>query len=223
VRRPLLKARMKTVFIALAAAAAAAAAWFGWFQFGPGSTSGSEPRMQYSGISIEQPSEESGLLAVADYAPPESSQKPGGGPIILVSDVEDDTGYLVIDAVTGEVIVDEIGPRRRKAADDLIASVRLETTGEAVWPLADVAPPSNRMTHGNISYVEPDPSSGIFVLRQEGDGIGVSGVALFIHNGRSRMLVDGATRTIDDSRVLEADREAFERFAETVEVAESVP
>lgn len=224
-----MKAKKRIAVVIISLAAAAVAAWFGWFQFGPGSTSGSEPRLHYGGISISRPPEESGLAATADYAPPESSEKPGGGPVIVVSSLEQTRSppeYLVIDATTGEVLVDEIGSDHRAAADDVIDSMRQEDSPAPVWPIADVAPTGSRMVHGTISYTQPDPSSGIFALPQEVDWVGGNGVALFVHNGKSRMLVDGTTGTIDKSRVVGADREAFDRFAETVTVArqdETVP
>jgi hypothetical protein len=213
-----MKPKKRTAFIIVALAIAAGTAWFGWFQFGPGSTSGSEPRLRYGSISIAQPSERSGLHAAADYAPPESSEKPGGGPVIVVSGIEPDAGYLLIDATTGEVLVDQIDAAHRASGDDVIHSIRSETAPEGVWPIADVPPPTNRMTHGNISYVQPDANSGIFVLLEEGDGPEGGGFGLFIHNGKSRMTVDGVTGNIDTTLVGADDKEAFERLADSVRV-----
>lgn len=191
--------------------------WLGWSQFGPGTTEGTQPRLRYVDISIAQPSEESGLLAYADYAPPESIEKPGGGPVIVLSDRGSDA-YLVIDARTGEVLVDKFGPEQRTVVNDLIASVREENRSEGPWPLGGAAPLSSRLTRGNIDYIQPDASSGIFVLPGSADGPDGGGTFLFIHNGRSRMTVDGTTGEINMDLVLPEDRDAFERLAASVTV-----
>ena len=189
--------------------------WLVWSQFGPGTTEGTQPRLRYVNISIAQPSGGSGLLVRADYAPPESIEKPGGGPVVVLSDRESDA-YLVIDARTGEVLVDKFGPEQRAVVNDLIASVRVETRSAGPWPLGDVAPIGSRLTHGNIDYIQPDAGSGIFVLPGTGDGPNGSGTFLFVHNGRSRMTVDGTTGEINMDLVLPEDRDAFERLAASV-------
>lgn len=174
------------------------AGWFGWTELRPESSESAERRLRYGGLSIALPPDGSNLVARADYAPPESSEKPGGGPVIVVSDAgEARSGYIVIDAVTGEVLVDTISGALRGTADAIIASARREEGPPALWPVADVAPSSPRIEFGNISYIEPDPGSGIFVLPDEWDGLNSSGVGLFVHNGVSRMTVDGSTGSID--------------------------
>lgn len=201
----------------LALAAIGAVGWFGWAQFGSTGTEGAERQLTYKNVSITLPSEDSKLFARADYAPPESVEKPGGGPVIVVTDEsEARSGYMVIDANTGEVLVDTIGGALRDEANALVSSVKQEKAPAGVWPLADVAPPGPRVAFGNISYIEPDPSSGIFVIPAEGDGDGGSGVGLFIHNGESRMLVSGSTGKIDMSLVKPADAEAFDRLAAAI-------
>ena len=173
----------------LAFAAIGVAGWFGWSVFGPESTEGTERELTYRNVSITLPSEDSGR-----------------------------SGYIVIDAATGEVLVDTIGGDLRDKADDVIASIRQDEDDAGVWPLADVPPPDTRTKFGNMSYIEPDPSSGIFVAPQEWDGDNSSGVALFFHNGESRMLIDGNSGKVEVDLVLPRDREAFDRVAAAVRV-----
>lgn len=192
--------------------------WFLWGQFGPDSTEGTARELAFGNVSITLPSDDSGLLARPDYAPPESVDKPGGGPVIVVTDEsEARSGYLVIDANTGEVLVDTIDGALRDEADDVISSVEQQRP-DGVWPLADVAPSGPRITFGNMTYIEPDPSSGIFVVPQEWDGDDTSGVALFIHDGESRMLIDGNSGKVEVDLVLPEDREVFDRVAAAVTV-----
>jgi hypothetical protein len=200
--------------------ALAVATWFGWTAFGSDSAAGQTREFTYRNVSLTLPPEASGLRAVADYAPPESGDKPGGGPVVVVRDVsEARSGYIVIDANTGGVLVDTIAGALRDEADGVLASIR-EPDGQATtWPLADVAPPRGReATWGNITYVQPDAQSGIFVLPVQGGGPGGAGVGLFIHNGVSRMTVDGSTGDIDTSLVLEQDRDVFRRLAAVITV-----
>jgi hypothetical protein len=132
---------------------------------------------------------------------------------------------MVIDANTGEVLLDTIGGALRDEADEVRASLREPQDAARVWPLADVAPPGPEVKYGNITYIEPDPSSGIFILPAHWDGDDSSGAGLFIHNGKSRMAAYVATSEaaltgvkVDMTRVLPDDRAAFERLAATIQV-----
>jgi len=201
-------------------AALGLAAWFGWAAFGPDGTEGAGREFTYRNVSLTLPAEGSDLHARADYAEPGSAEKPGGGPVVVVTDEsEARSGYMVIDANTGDVLLDAIGGVLRDEADDVLASIREPEGDAAIWPLADVEAPRGReVSFGNITYVEPDPRSGIFILRAQGFGTGGSSAGLFIHNGASRMLVDGGTGKMDMSLVLANDSEVFERLAATIRV-----
>jgi hypothetical protein len=124
------------------------------------------------------------------------------------------------------VLVDTIRGALRDAADDVRASIREPEGADAIWPLADVAPPVGRnVTWGVLTYTKPESSSGIFVGTGTWDGIGKSGQDLFIYNGRSRMIAFvtvGETSVsaleFDMTGVLAQDRGAFERLATTIKV-----
>jgi hypothetical protein len=201
-------------------AAVGLAAWFGWAAFGPDATESAAREITYRNVSLTLPPEASELYVTADYAPPESAEKPGGGPVLVIRDESQArSGYMAIDANTGEVLVDSIGGALRDEADEVKESIRESTDSNAVWPVADVAAPRGReVRFGNINYVEPDPRSGIFVLQQEGSGREGAGVGLLIHNGQSRMAVSGLDGNIDMAHVTADDRDAFERLAAAIRV-----
>ncbi len=204
----------------------AASGWLAWAAFGPDSADGGGREFTYRNVSLSLPPEESGLHAVADYAAPEGAEKPGGGPVIVIrDDSEARSGYMVIDADTGKVLLDTIGGALRDEADDVKASIRQPKEDAAVWPLAEKAAVGPQVTWGVFSYVEPDPRSGIFVLPGTWDGPAQSGLQLFIHNGQSRMIVsvaigesDVGELELDMTRVLPADMGAFERLAAAIKV-----
>ena len=189
-------------------------------RLGSGTTEGTPPRFRFANVSIAlppEPSGHSGLIASADYLPPENLAKPAGDPVPIIVLLDVAAGAsLVIDATTGEVRGDDIGAEYRAAADAVVASVRLESPPAEVWPLADVAPAGSRITFSDMSYIQPDAASGIFVVPGEGIGPEGSTTNLFVHNGRSRMIVDASTGEITEDRILPEDREAFERFAASV-------
>lgn len=195
--------------------------WLAWSSFGSDAAEGGQERLRYANISVALPDDDGGdhpaLRVAADYAPPESGDKPGGGPIVVVSYPE--TGkYLVIDALTGLVVSDRMGSEDRAEADATVGSVRVEREPAPAWPVGEVVPSTPRRTHGEVSYIPPDPNSGFFVLPATADGPEGAGTFLFVHNGRSRMTIDGGTGEIDESFVVPQDRVAFERFAASIVV-----
>ncbi len=208
----------RLTFVVFGLTALGAAGWLGWSLFGPATGEGTGERLRYVNISIALPPEDSGLRAHPDYAAPENSEVPGGGPVVVIGGTEPDA-YLLLDALTGEVLVDKIGPTHRDAADAILASVRQEREPPQLWPLAGVAPTGERVTFGRISFIEPDPGSGVYVALGEGDGPQGNETFLFIHNGRSRMTLSESGET-NMALVLAEDREVFQRVASVVVVAE---
>jgi hypothetical protein len=214
-----MKATRTLAITLLGIAALGLAGWVGWAAFGPeGSESGRV--FTYRNVSITLERARSGLHARAVYEPPESAEKPGGGPVIVIEDKPaSPSGYLMVDANTGEVLVDTIGGDLRDEADELRASIREAEGDTAVWPLADVeAPAGPVMTWGNITYVEPDPGSGISIGLMHSDGLGWSSQDLYIHDRMSAMIVSGRTGRFEMRSVRPGDRDAFERLAEVISI-----
>ena len=152
---------------------------------------------------------------------------------------------VIVDATTGKVVHDDVLPAERAAFDAVLATLEVTTTDVAAepggpWPYGSELPDTPRPRWGNISWVDPDPASGISVQPMMGDSIEPqppgSHLAISVSNGRSHIGIDGAGAVFTtgageltlaefiqaDASTLEGihpdDREAFQRFAQAVEL-----
>jgi hypothetical protein len=204
--------------------AAAVVGWFVWNQSLSNTTEGTQSRIHHGNISVIKPPLESGLMVFADYAPPESGDKPGGGPIVLISGLEaglPQESYIIIDAISGDVLRDTISGPARDTADSILASIRIELSPR-VWPIADAPMPTTRVPWGAVTFVQPDPESGFFV--RLGTGFTLDGPGrkfLLVQSGNSKMTVDAETGQVIEENITDTDREGFGRFlsAMTIEPA----
>ena len=96
---------------------------------------------------------------------------------------------------------------------------------DAAWPYGTTLPTTPRQPWGNITYLMPDPASGIAVSFGAGDGPEGGGMFLEIRSDRSIRFIDAETGQIFvDSQgeahdyVDERDREAFDRFTSSIEL-----
>lgn len=148
---------------------------------------------------------------------PESST-----PAIFIESLERDESRLVIDAVTGKVIEDSIGPQDRAAVDQVLQTVTVSPLDRstAPWPYSGQPPSVPREKFGNITFIPPDPAAGICFRVQLGIGpAGTSGASIEVNNGRSVVFIrpdTGAVGWEPDFLVAE-DKAAFDRFLSTVE------
>jgi hypothetical protein len=208
----------RTFAITLSALAALGlAAWLGWSALGPDGSASRERDFNFRNVALTLPPFDSELYVRQYSAPTDSAEKPGGGPVVLVIDRSDaGSGQMVIDAITREVLSDSISGALRDEADDLRDSIRAPTGDNALWPLADIEPPSDdQEMWGGITFVEPDERSGISVV--VGDGVGPF---LTIYNGRSTMWASLSPNftdlELDMTTVLPDDKDAFSRLAATI-------
>ena len=133
---------------------------------------------------------------------------------------------LYVDATTGQVVHDEVRPEDRAEFDAVLATLRFEGPDPPdIWPYSETLPDGVRRRMGDITYVEPDPASGIKVGGMLSDGPQGSAITLIISNGRSKRYIDAETGQVivdDGERVLdqvdEKDREAFDRLTSSIEV-----
>ena len=94
----------------------------------------------------------------------------------------------------------------------------------APWPYADEAPTGERRRWGNITYVNPDPSTGLGVGVATGDGFSSPGPqcsqSVILANWRSIMPINACTGedSPETTNVALEDAEAFQRFLEAVEI-----
>jgi hypothetical protein len=149
---------------------------------------------------------------------------------------------LVIDATTGEILEQSLAVDYRGETRAMVDSVRVVRGTPSVWPYIDG--PHGHTTRGpvllQISYVVPDPSIGIAV---EPNGLQCllqslqpplapdpstdtttstdagSCYTLTVSSARSEMEIEEETGSVVSwSRVAPEDREAFERYASTIEL-----
>jgi hypothetical protein len=131
-----------------------------------------------------------------------------------------------IDAQTGEVLLDTLtagltGDSHAREVESVLDSVRVVTDPPDVWPYVDEPAPAALARSGTISFVSPDPSSGIVIAQVQATCLVGEDCPdlLVVHNGRSQMGIRVDTGEVYAwDHVLPQDREAFERYAASVEV-----
>ncbi len=196
----------------------------GYALFGPGplgvtgNQTGPSDELRYLNVAVKRPSEESGLRMSATMLPPQSAALPGGGPAIVVTDYgTSPPSGIVIDARTGEVVANTLSPEKAEAGQAIIESIRIVSGPAAVWPVADVAPSQGREQWGNISYIPPDPASGILVAEKQEDGAGFATKVVAFWNGVSSVAVLDTGEVVRQYAAAE-DEAAFERLLSEVVV-----
>lgn len=191
-------------------------------------------RYRWASVSIEVPpraspddivvSRDEGLPDI--YSPSPGTRVPGlriFKQVVVGDHIEGSDVY--VDATTGQVVYENVLPEHRAEFEAVLATLRLEGPDPPdVWPYSGT-PPEGRRQLANITYIEPDPASGIAFTYVLSDGPQGSGVTLIISNGRSERRVDAETGQVilkDGEELLgevdERDREAFERFISSVEL-----
>jgi hypothetical protein len=134
---------------------------------------------------------------------------------------------LIIDANTGAVTYpyQTVQPQHQAEVDRILASLRIEgdDVPETAWPYSATPPTTPRLSWGNITFLEPEPASGITIY--VGSSMEEPGnVLLRIQNDRSRRAIDAGGQIFVDSQgqahdyVDERDRAAFDRFTSSIEV-----
>ncbi len=204
-------------FIIAAVALLAVAGGLTYWTLGRGDDS-AEAEVQvvrWVNVTIAVP-ERSGFAAVQGFWGPESDP-----PAIFIRSLENGSSVIVIDAETGKVIVDHIEPEDRTAVDEVLQTVSVSPLDRstAPWPYGSQSPSVPREKWGNITFIQPDPASGIGVTLAVGDGPEGSGHAIQVSNGRSTLSIDADSGLAIDatSSVLPEDKEAFDRFLSTIQ------
>ena len=144
-----------------------------------------------------------------------------------------ETSIVFIDATTGDLVFEDVRPQDREAFDAVLATLRFEGPDPPnIWPYSGSPPEERRQQMGSITYIEPDPASGIKVGGILSDfGPQGGGTFLTISNSRSRITFDTDTGGIvapdeaatdldkaSTDSVDPMDRAAFGRFASTIEL-----
>jgi hypothetical protein len=122
-----------------------------------------------------------------------------------------------VDATTGKVVHEDVRPQDRAEFDAVMATLRLEGPDPPdIWPYTAMSSPTTRRQFGNMSYVSPDPASGVMIGGAVSDPGG--GTVLYISNGRSFRELDADTGEVFIDKVEPSDREAFDRVMSSMEL-----
>lgn len=147
----------------------------------------------------------------------------------LTPGVEPAPQMVEIDAETGEVVSDTLSPALSDQAvssqlQAVLDSVGIDSGPPEIWPYADVPSPAlaaDPPRWGNVTFILPDPASGIIVSPTIQDCFApdCTSKTLTVYNGHSQMGIDAETGEIMGlDRVTEEDRAAFQRYAASVQV-----
>ncbi len=176
--------------------------------------------VRWGNVTVSVP-KESGVSAVQGFAPAEIKPPDGGQVLILVKG----ESRLAIDADTGQVIQDTTEDADRAAIDAVLATLEVseQDIATAPWPYSDMPPVMPRERLGNITYVPPDPASGIVISTVLADYFDERGSIEFIRiaNAQSSMSVNTKTGLVGASgldHVSAEDKEAFQRFLSEIEL-----
>lgn len=175
-------------------------------------------RVRWGNISLEQPPSDSEFYVGRWF---NHGGIPGGRRVPVVHLMKRDIAvHVIIDAETGQVLHDTVGPEERAAFDAILATLRIEGEEISAWPYGLVKPDVPRSTVENISYLEPDPASGIVAGVVYADfGPDGSQTILRFQNVRSMRDIDADTSEILPDRLMHPDdREAFDRLTAEVKV-----
>ena len=223
------------VAAAVVMAAVGGAAFWGYTSANQPEAEAEGVRYRWVNVSIERPPR-TGLGDIVvnrhEGLPDIYSPSPGAGVpgLRIFKDVvggdHTESSNVYVDATTGRVVHEDVRPEHRAEFDAVLATLRLEGPEPPdVWPYSETLPEGRQRQVGNITYVEPDPASGITFTYVLSTGPQGSAVFLIISNGHSSRYVDAETGQViveDSGRVLEQvderDREAFDRLTSSIEV-----
>lgn len=169
--------------------------------------------VRWGNVTISVP-EGSDVIVAREFEGPELNP-PDGGPVLVLFKRESfPESLLLIDAETGEVLQDIIQAADRAAIDEVLATLKVSEQDivRAPWPYGETPPDVPRETWGRITFIPPDPASGITVRLLVNDP---GPLSLNITNGRSTLSIDAETGTVIDETTLivSNDKDAFDRSA----------
>ncbi len=176
-----------------------------------------EQVVRWGNITLTLPAD-SGLTAVRSFWGPDSDP-----PAIFLRSRVNGGSSLAIDAETGEVLSDRVEPEDRAAVNQVLQTLTLSPLDRdtAPWPYSGEPPNVPRQSWGKITFIPPDPASGISIRFGHGDGLGSSSLFLTVSNGRSVVLINADTGDVypDTVIITPEDRDAFDRFLSAVQYA----
>jgi len=128
---------------------------------------------------------------------------------------------VLIDAETGAIVREEVLPEDRAAIDEVLRTLKVGPLDRATapWPYSAELPADlPRETAGGMSFLRPDPASGIHLTGGLADP---GGEFIGITNGRSTVVIgldSTGSLDVDSAHVVPEDREVLERWASQVKL-----
>lgn len=109
---------------------------------------------------------------------------------------------LVIDAVTGEIYLDNLSPTHPLLAQQIIDSIRVTQETPEVWPWVPFPRPTERRRSESISYLVPPPASGLGITYASSYCLDDDCEAIGLANGPRPIYVSTKTGELVEGDVL---------------------
>ena len=173
-----------------------------------GSGAGAEPEfLRWGNVRLANPSRDSGFVLVRDYHDE-----------TLTLTLRGNEHSVVINASNGSILHDDVPPGSRGEIDTVLATLSVLPDNAAVpWPYSEAPNGAIRQWIQGLSFIPPDPDSGILLVLERNY---IGGNYLQFTNGHSVATISTHTGAADLSRtnILPEDEQAFTRLLSTIEV-----
>jgi hypothetical protein len=173
----------------------------------PGNADADPKFFRWGNVRLAEPPRDSGFVLVPDRR---------DGKLVLTIRGTDHS--VVIDAMDGSILHDDVPDDSRKYIDESLATLSVITeSDDGVWPYSSDPGGASPIRFGKYTLIPPDPESGIilsFQVSYEG------GSYLQVRNGKSTATVGLADGSVDTSRteIKPEDEEAFFRLLSTLQL-----
>ena len=147
----------------------------------------------------------------------------GGFPVVRIrpSPLAD---AVIINAQTGAVVSEQRQPQDRATVDAVLATLQIVSWDRqsAPWPYNSGPPDVPRERLGNLTFIRPDPASGILVegVLDETPQGPVLGLQFFNQHSAVSMNTETGAIYPETTLVLPEDQQAFDRYLATIELVE---
>lgn len=160
---------------------------------------------------------DSAVAAVPDYGPTEI--QPNFGQVLLLVKGE---SRLVIDAETGSVLQRALIDADQAEFDLILGTLTVQSDNDGEgWPYSGNPANASRWTWGNITFISPDPASGLAVFTGIDELPSGAINTLTLGNGNSYLMINADSGEILDENTLiqPSDQVAFDNFLGLIEQA----
>jgi hypothetical protein len=203
------------LFLGILGASCAAAVVIAYYLPSTQSTQADAKIVRWGNVSVAV-SDDAGVDAVPDFAPSGVKPPDGGQALLLVKD----ESRLLIDADTGSVLHRSVSETHQQAFEAILTTVRIHSgDSREGWPYSGLPSNNDRLRWGSVTFLTPDPRSGLAVFTGIDDLPTGAINTLTVTNGHSNLLMNADTGEIIDenTNILQPDVDAFDAFLRTIE------